>query len=373
MASEGSFVEKLSVESCPIPLYDRIKDDKNPVFIWGCGNVATSVYHYCRRFHIEIAGCFVDTEKMKTDEMFEGMPVRFLDDVIGEYPTFSVVIGHSCYAKGMNRLRTIKNVAKIYCVTSCGYDIWNAISMEFLKENAQILNRLYSELRDETSRQCMMTYFESRVNDRAEHIFPCVEKVSDYYSNDILSLTDEEVLLDVGAWEGAAIWPFIDAVGGKYRHIIALEPDARNFGRLCENIKSRGVKDITAKMVCAYDKDGIVKFEVDPEDGQMGGINESAENYQMCPAVKVDSLCRELGSSYDVSILKINFGFSVSNVLCGAAELLKNRRPKVIVRAGFEENGLLETYRTLKEINPDYQFYFRYTAEMPQCLTLFAI
>lgn len=126
-------------------------------------------------------------------------------------------------------------------------------------------------------------------------------------------------------------------------------------------------------MICAYDKDGMVKFEVDSTDGQMGGVNEFAENYKMCPAIKIDSLCRELGVSDDVNILKVNFPFSVSNVLNGAADLLRNKRPRVIVRVGFEENGLLETYTALKRINPDYKFYFRYTVEMPQGLTLFAI
>ena len=371
IVGDTSFIEKLSIESYPIPLYKRIKDDKNPIFIWGCGNVATSVYHYCRRFHIEIAGCFIDTEK--NSRMFEDMPVLSLSEVAAKCTKFSVIIGHAHYLEGTTQLRRVENVAAIYCVTSCAYDIWDKISIGFLEEHAQTLDQLYGELRDELSKRCMATYFESRVNDRAEHIFPCVKRVSDYYSNDILALTNDEVLLDVGAWEGAAIWPFIEAVGGTYRHIIALEPDARNFGKLCENIKSQGIKDITAKMVCAYDKDEMVKFEVDPADGQMGGVNELAENYRMCPAVKIDSLCRELDVSRDVSILKINFSFAVSNVLKGAAELLKNRRPKIIVRAGFEENGLLDTYITIKKINPNYKFYFRYTVEMPQGLTLFAI
>lgn len=240
MPDKNLFLSKLSVEPQITPLYVRLQEDKHPIFIWGSGNVASSVFHYCQKFNIEIAGCFVDTEM--SGETFEGMRVQHLNDVTAQYLEFSVIIGHSHYVMGKYQLSKIKNVAAVYCITSCSYDIWDTIPICFLKEHAVILDRLYNELQDKRSRQCMITYFESRVNDRTEYIFPCAEDVVSYYLNDIFPLTDEEVLLDVGAWNGAAIWPFINAVEGKYKHIIALEPNERNFCELSENIKKRGIK-----------------------------------------------------------------------------------------------------------------------------------
>lgn len=371
MPRESAFLKLVATERPVVPLHVRIKEDQNPLFLWGCGNVASSVHEYCRQFGIALAGCFADAGTVQ--DAFQGLPVFSLDEITAQYPQFSVVIGHSHYREGMSRLDGAKGVAAVYCVTSCIYQIWDPIPAAFLAEQSEILDQIYDSLEDGLSKECMLRYFESRVNDRAEYIFPCTEQPAGYYSNDVFSLTGQEVLLDVGAWEGAAIWPFIEAVEGKYRHIIALEPDERNFRVLTENIKSRGTENITAKMVCAYDRDGAVKFETDPTDGQMGGINGQAQNYRLCPARKIDSLWKEGGPFAGISLVKINFVFSVAEVLGGAAELLKTQKPKLIVRVGFEENALLKTYIALKQINPAYKLYFRYTVGMPQGLTLFAV
>ena len=74
-----------------------------------------------------------------------------------------------------------------------------------------------------------------------------------------------------------------------------------------------------------------------------------------------------------ISLIKINFAFSVSEVLDGGKNLLKKKKPKLIIRAGFDENVLLETYLLIKKLNPQYKIYLRYTVGIPQGLTLFAV
>lgn len=155
---------------------------------------------------------------------------------------------------------------------------------------------------------------------------------------------------------------------GVYRSIIALEPDENNCRILRERIDELAVRDVTVRQVCAYDKDGFVKFSGEQEQG---GIQENAEQYRLYPAVTLDSLCQELKAS--VSLLKINFPFSVPQILNGAKGLLKEKKPKVIIRAGFDENVLVRTYETIKKLNPDYRIYLRYTVGIPQGLTIFAI
>lgn len=291
-----------------------------------------------------------------------------MEQVTGRFPKFSVIIGHANYLEGTAWLRKIHNVENVYCIASCCYDIWNLISEHFLAENEKVLDAFYGDLRDEMSKKCFVSYFESRINDDPSYMFDCFQKGTGYYQNDIFALTKDETLLDIGACVGNSIWPFVEAVEGAYRSILALEPDEKNCHILREQVESRGIRDVIVRQVCAYDKEGFVKFSGEQEQG---GIQENAEQYYLCPAVTLDGLCDELHA--EATLLKINFPFSVPQILNGAGNLLKKRRPKVIIRAGFDENVLVETYRTVKDLNPDYQIYLRYTVGIPQGLTIFAV
>lgn len=363
-----NFVEKLKVECDAAPLGILIKRDTAPIFIWGIGALSTDVHRYCKSWGIEIEGFFVNIPA--SESTFEGLSVWTLEDLIHSYPKFSVIIGHSNYAEGTAFLREFENVSSVYCVPCCCYGIQHMISSSFFEENSDLLDRFYGELADTKSKQCLRTYFESRINDNAEYMFPCFEKGIDYYRNDILTFSENEVLMDVGACKGAAIWPFVEAVNGKYSQIIALEPEDKNYSCLEESIKERRLTNVVIKKVCAFNKNGQVKFSGGEE---LGGIQETAEHFQIYPAATIDSLCQELGPHSAVSIIKINFPFSVPEILQGAGNLLKTRRPKLIIRTGFDENVLMETYRTIKEINPMYQVYLRYTLGIPQGLTIFAV
>lgn len=366
MQAGRSVCELLTRKSEITPQYLKMKKDPNPMFIWGCGAFAVRVYHYCRNYEIPVAGFFVNVPEEKTE--FEGLPVYRIEQLIASHPKFSVIIGHANYTFGTAWLKRIATVQNVYCITSCCYDIWNPISEAFLAEHEGTLNEFYSRLSDEASRRCFLSYFESRINDDPFYMFPCYKNEIGYYQNDVFALGNNETLLDIGACVGNSIWPFVEAVEGAYHTIIALEPDEDNCLLLQDRILERSLQNVIVKQVCAYEKEGFVKFSGEQEQG---GIQEDAGQYRLCPAVTVDRLCKELEA--DVSLLKINFPFSVPQILQGAKELLRKQRPKMIVRAGFDENVLLETYRTIRLLNPDYRIYLRYTVGIPQGLTIFAI
>lgn len=366
MQAQESVCVRLRRKHEVIPQYLQIREDLNPVFIWGCGAFAIRVFHYCQNYKIPIVGFFVNVPEEKTE--FEGLPVLQIEQVIECYPKFSAIIGHANYKDGKAWLQTVKSLENIYCITSCCYDIWNLISEDFLAENEKILNEFYSDLQDEISKECFMSYFESRTNDDPSYMLSCYKRETGYYQNDIFTLGKDETLLDIGACVGNSIWPFVDAVKGTYRSIIALEPDETNCHLLRNSIKDRAIRNVVVRRVCAYDKNGFVKFSGEQEQG---GIQENAKQYWLCPAVTLDHLCDEL--NVEVTLLKINFPFSVPQILNGAKGLLNKRKPRIIIRAGFDENVLIETYETIKRLNPTYRIYLRYTVGIPQGLTIFAI
>jgi hypothetical protein len=53
-----------------------------------------------------------------------------------------------------------------------------------------------------------------------------------YYAEDLISVSDEEVLVDCGAFDGDSIRMFLDRTQSRFRHIYAIEPDAKNRAAL---------------------------------------------------------------------------------------------------------------------------------------------
>lgn len=364
-------MEKIILENSPIPQYVLIKKDKNPIFIWGVGALARNVYNYCIKFNINISGFFVNVPD-RSISYFYNFLVYSLEQLIDIYPKVSVIIGHANYEEGINTLKDIDNVENIYCLSSLCYSIYNLINQKFIEENYLLLSGFYKELKDEKSKECLKSYFESRVYDKPECMFPCFDRRITYFINDVFQLSEEETFLDIGACQGKAIRSFLQATNCNYNYIIALEPEEENYILLQKNIERENVKNIITKQVCAYQVCGTVHFEGNQEQG---GIKNSgsASDYKTYPAITIDSLCEELPIEGMVSVIKINFAFSVVETLGGGKQLLKKRKPKLIIRAGFDENVLLQTYLFIKNINPQYKIYLRYTVGIPQGLTLFAI
>ena len=82
---------------------------------------------------------------------------------------------------------------------------------------------------------------------------------------------------------------------------------------------------------------------------------------------------RKCQTTEDISIVKINFLSAVPEILEGARKLLLDRKPRLVIRAAYSEDELLKIYSSIKNINPTYQIYLRYTLGVPQGLTLMAV
>ena len=361
-------MKNLHIEKNIVPLYQMIQKDIYPIYIWGVGALANHAHAYCDKFDIKVSGFFVNT--VVNEKEFQGLPVFELNELIKNHQHFSVIIGHSNYEKGLHDLDGIQNVENVYCISALCYSIYHLITEEFIKEKSEIINHMFEELEDDLSKGCLQSYFETRINDNSKYMFPYYKQGNAYYLNDIFELGDKELLLDIGAFVGNMIWPFVESTHGKYKGIIAVEPDEENFTQLQENVEKRRVDKVILRKECIYNRKGYVNFNGEQE---YGGIFDQEDGGKLCLATTIDSLCTELGVEQDVSIIKINFPYAVSEILEGGKFILQKTKPKIIIRAGFDENVLLSAYEIIKKTNPEYKIYLRYTIGMPQGLTLFAI
>ncbi len=359
---------KIRVEEDITPMHIKIRQDSNPIFIWGCGALAIQVYEFCRKYEIGVTGSFVNIKV--SQNCLDDLPVYDLKDLICQYPKFSVIVGIADYVYAQDYLKKIENIENVYCLSSVCCGVTDLITYDYMEDNKQTINALYHALADEKSKACLIAYFESRINDRAEYMFPYYDKGTSYYRNDVFKLGADETLLDCGACVGDAIWSFIDEVEGTYQSVLAMEPDKDNYAVLLKETQRRNLNNIIIKKVCAYNENTYVLFGGKMQRGEVDNTNSEYELYE---AVAIDDLCEELGMIEDISIVKINFLSAVPEILEGARKLLLDRKPRLVIRAAYSEDELLKIYSSIKNINPTYQIYLRYTLGVPQGLTLMAV
>jgi FkbM family methyltransferase len=349
------------------PAWVKMKQDSLPLFIFGCGALKDNIYNYLNKYEIKAEGWYVNTE-IEQDTIY-GMKVYSQEELTEQYSEFSVIIGHSHYEQGIAFLKTLKGCKNIYYLTSLCYDRFDNISEDFLVDNEEAINDIYEMCEDDLSKKSFLSYLEARANNKADYMFPYFEEGCGYWNNDVVTLGEHEVYLDVGAYVGTSIWNFADATDGKYDKILAFEPDVEAVEIIKEELEKRNLSNVILRQECIYNKNGKAKFV--RGDEEEGAIIENAKNYIEVDAVTVDCLCEELG--IDISVIKMNFPFSVNEVLEGAQGLLARRKPKIIIRIGFHEEQLISATLLIKKLNPEYKIYFRYTVGIPQGITLFAV
>ncbi len=355
----------LKLEKSIVPQYKVLQMNEDPIYVWGIGTLAVNILEYCQYYNIPLKGFIVNTGNIPHE--FCNLPVLSFEEAEKNTSPISVIIGHNQYQQGIKLLSEKPFVKNVYCITSLCYGVWEPIPITSVEKKYDGWNQLYRILADEQSKLCLKTYLEARINDNPEYMYKCYQGNTNYYKQSFFHLGNEETLLDLGACVGNAIWAFYDIVKGQYKKIVAIEPEGNNYEILCQNIKDRQMDNVITKRVCVWEKQGQVAFQGMGERGKI--VDAIDADSRLLPAITIDSLKNEA----NISIIKINMLSSIPEILKGGKELIEVKKPKLIIRVGFDETLMMNVYKTVKELNPFYRIYFRYTLGMPAGLTLYAI
>ena len=123
-------------------------------------------------------------------------------------------------------------------------------------------------------------------------VFEGVFFADEYYP---LSLKRSDIVLDVGANIGA----FTLKVAHKVKHVIAIEPEPRNFELLKKNISENNLSNVTLLNYAVSDKPEIVHFNT------TGGSAKVSKNGIPINAKPLDDILQELGDP-EVTIMKMD-------------------------------------------------------------------
>ena len=105
----------------------------------------------------------------------------------------------------------------------------------FYIQNKEQIFKTYELLSDDESKKQYISQLKYRFKVDFSSL-PKSDSHNQYFPDDIINLTENEVFLDAGAYDGDTFLEFYNRVNGKYLKYIALEPDPKNFDAIQSNL-----------------------------------------------------------------------------------------------------------------------------------------
>ena len=222
-------IEKIKEQN----VWDILKNDNKPVVLYGMGLGAEKIMDTLSQYGIEVSDLFASDEFVR-GHSFRGYKVHKYSEICEKYDDFNVVL---CFASHIDSvIEHIEIIDSEHTVFAPDVPVAGGglFSREFVEENDEKFDFVYNRLADEESKRVYLDILNFKVSGKIKYLLSSFADKDKIYS-DILKLGDDEEIIDLGAYDGDTIREFCNATGGKYKHITAFEPDAKNYKKLLKN------------------------------------------------------------------------------------------------------------------------------------------
>ncbi len=331
-------------------VWNTLKNDNKPVVLYGMGLGAEKIMDTLAQYGVEIADIFASDEFVR-GHSFRGYKVLKYSEVCEKYDDFNVVL---CFASHLDevidRIVKINNQHTVFApdVPVAGGGLF---SREFIAENEDKFDFVYNHLADEESKRVYLDIINFKVSGKIDYLLTSFADKSSIYAH-ILRLDNNETILDLGAYDGDTIREFCQHTNNQYSKIIALEPDEKNYKKLCKN--TEGMQNVTALNMGAWDKKDTLIFS------KKAGRNSklSAEGVPV-EVTDIDSL------GVDATFIKMDIEGAELKALEGAKGTISRCKPKLYVCAYHRNEDLFALPMKILDICSEYSIFFRHSKYIP--------
>lgn len=332
--------------------WDFLKETELPVFIYGMGDGALKIMRVFDQYGIPVAGFFASDEFVR-GHTFEGHLVHTLSQIESLIDDFVIVLAFAAgYQSLYNRINEIasRHILLAPDVPVAGDGLF---TYDHCLKNAEKIQTVYDMLADEKSRQTYADVINFKISGKIEYLNRCTSPKEEIYG-EMIPLSDNEIFVDLGAYNGDTVSEFISACGGKFSHIYAFEPNPKNFRRLSKNFPEN--KNITLFNAAAGSKNGITKISLN--EGRMsrsGGVGKTAE----IPVLSVDEAVPG-----QATVIKLDVEGAEKEAILGAKRHISGGA-KILCSLYHRNEDMFELPLLIKSMDPELRFYIRHQLYIP--------
>ena len=336
-----------------VAIIEMLKESDLPVVLYGATvDVADQITKKLAANNIRIEMVAFDEESpvmTGSTVLLKDAETMRIEDIDDKLPAYNVVLGYvraysntECVARKFKNARSVSYLSEIFDM--------EIITLPFILENSNYLEDFYNNLSDQHSKDSFVAYLMSKTRQDMKYLPPIFEKTQ-YFPEGMFALTDNESYFDCGAFVGDTIADFLKASGGSYNRIWAAEPDSSNYKKLMQYVEDEKLSDIDVVNKGIYGYAGKLPFM---EEGSMlSMISDDSDNY-----IEVDTIDNISGGS-PVTYIKLDVEGAELMALKGAERTIREYKPILGISIYHKGRDLIDIPMYVKEIVPEYKFYFR--------------
>lgn len=341
-------IEKITEQN----VWDVLCETELPIILYGMGNGADMVIDELHRRGLDFQDIFAGDAFVR-GQIFHGKRVKKYSEICKEYDDFFIVM---CFAVHDDEtIEKIKEMAAVHPFVAPNVPIVDdgIFTREFIAEHDEEFDRAYELLADDESKKNYINILNFKVSGKIHYLFDSEKEKFSVYKN-IFNLNENEIFVDLGAYDGDTIKEFTEFTGGKYEKIYALEADAKNYKKLIKNTEE--MKNVFAYNFAAWNKNETLLFE--KKKGRNSKL--SAEGNVEVQARSIDSLISE-----KYTVLKMDVEGSEEKAILGATESIKKYMPKLYICAYHRNSDMYALPLLVNSICDKYRFYFYHHRYIP--------
>lgn len=332
-------------------IWDILANSSKPIAVYGMGNGSQKIIETIESYGGKISAVFASDEFVR-GHSFLGFRVMKYSELCEKYKDFIVVLGFATHIDSvLERIKEISQKHPVYApdVPVAGGGLF---TIDYVKKNEEKFDFVYNHLEDEESKRIFLDITNFKISGKVDYLFDTFCDKSSVY-RDILKLNDTETIVDLGAYDGDTIKEFTDYTNGKYNHIYALEPDAKNYKKLTRNTEH--MSNITAYNMGAWNKKDTLIFD------KKAGRNSKLSSQGIPVSVTdIDSLINT-----PVTMIKMDIEGAELHALDGAEKIIKAYKPKLYICAYHRNEDLFSLPIKILSIYDKYKIYFRHSPYIP--------
>jgi len=185
-----------------------------------------------------------------------------------------------------------------------------------------------------------------------------------YFDDDIIRLSKDEVFVDCGAFQLETTLEFVKKCQGQYDSVYVFEPDPNNYDTIQKNIREKNLFNVYTYPLGVWENTTTMHF--------WSSMDSSAITEQGELQVEVTSI-DEVLNGRRATFIKMDVEGSELKALHGAEATIKKYRPKLAISLYHKREDLLEIPEYIKSIVPEYKLYIRHYSNYVVETVLYAV
>jgi len=355
-------------------LWEYLKTAGKPVVLYGTGDGADKVLARLAETGVPVSGIFASDEFVR-GQQFHGFTVRTYSELLALREKVIVLIAFASELPDvLERFYKLASVHETYAPHVPVFSGEETVTPAWIKKHETKLLAVYERLADAVSRETFASVLNYKLSGKLSYLQACTTNRAEDLRT-IFSFGGEEMYLDLGAYNGDTVQEFLQLTRGRYKKIVALEPDPKNFKKLTDFVRQNELKHITCLQAGVWNDCGSLEltgnggrqstfWEADRSRFATQPLSQTCSmkkkiKKQQVTVVSVDAV---LGNDH-ADYMKFDVEGVEKEALEGAAGHLapdgNGALPKLLVAAYHHDEDLFALPLLLWKLQPEYKIYLR--------------